>query len=101
FVSEFQSTGALISLLAVGLAEAFFWSVIRSRIHAIVDTVDEPARDLDLLSQILAELERCDFRSPRLASLKANVQGQSGRAAHSSTASDAINRLRRWMELLD
>ncbi|MGD1073173.1 MAG: DNA mismatch repair protein MutS [Bryobacteraceae bacterium] len=87
-----QSTRALV---ATALVEGAFAYSIRGRIREIVKGINEPAHDLDLLSQILATLESCRFQSPRLAALRAaiDVRGRS--------ASWRIGRLRRWMELFD
>jgi DNA mismatch repair ATPase MutS len=57
--------------------------------------VEEPARDLDLLSQILATLEEQQFRSPLLASLRKAID-VNGRAA-----SHRIGRIRRLIDMLD
>jgi hypothetical protein len=95
FASAFTSVPARIGLLVAGLAEALFWSTLRFRTHAIAAAVDEPAHDLDLLSRLLAELERCEFESAPLKALHDGVH-----APHSG-ASAAIQRLRRLIELLD
>jgi hypothetical protein len=82
-------------LILTGLAEALLWIGIRMRIVRIVHAVEEPAHDLDLLSQILATLEQQRFHSPRLAALRAAIE------LHGGSASHQIARLRRWTEMLD
>src|SRR6202043_2751329 len=83
------------ALFATALIEGAFIYTIRHRIRAIVNQVNEPAHDLDLLSQILETLESRQFQSPRLAALRAAIDVR-GRAA-----SRRIGRLRRLMELFD
>jgi hypothetical protein len=87
--------GARRGLVAMVVVESAFIFSIRTRIGRIVEEIGEPARDLDLLSQMLGALEGRRFESPRLKALRAalNVQGR--------PASERIARLRRLMELLD
>ena len=69
---------------------------MRERIRGVVNGINEPAHDLELLSQILATLESCQgFQSPRLAALRAAID------VRGKPASWRIGRLRRWMELFD
>jgi DNA mismatch repair ATPase MutS len=79
--------GAIVGMLAVS---------VRLRVLKIVAGIQEPSHDLDLLSQILALLERQPFTSPRLRELSGAIQTANGRAA-----SERIGRLRRLMELID
>jgi hypothetical protein len=95
FATAFVSVPARMGLLIAGLAEALFWSSLRFRTHAIAAAVEEPAHDLDLLSRLLAELERCEFQSATLKALHDGVHSPHG------GASKAIQRLRRLIELLD
>ena len=95
FATAFTSVPARIGLLATALIEALFWSVIRFRTSAIAPAVEEPAHDLDLLSQILAELERCEFTAPPLVELCKQVRSSN----HSASA--AIRSLKHLVELLD
>ena len=91
----FVGIAATRAVVALVLVEGAFGLSIRHRILSVVAGIGEPAHDLDLLSQILATLERQQFQSPRLAALRAalNVAGD--------PASRRIARLRRLMELLD
>jgi hypothetical protein len=97
--TEFVDPDARLALLAIGSIEGLFALSIRARILPIVHAVEDPAHDLDLLSQILAAVEKQRFQSPRLAALRAaiDVNGAHG----SNRASHRIQRLHRWMELLD
>ncbi|HXV35554.1 MAG TPA: DNA mismatch repair protein MutS [Myxococcota bacterium] len=86
--------GPLAFLLAL-LLEAGFWVFHRRRVQAVVGGVDLPGRDLELLAQLLARLEREPHRAERLEALHAALQTDGARA------SDCIARLRRWIDLLD
>jgi hypothetical protein len=95
FSTAFIGIGARQAIVAMVAIEGglLFW--LRTRINSIVLEIGEPARDLDLLSQILATLERQSFSSPRLKALRAalHVEGL--------PASARIGKLRRWMDMLD
>jgi hypothetical protein len=96
--TEFVDLDARLALLAIGSIEGLFALSIRARILPIVHAVEDPAHDLDLLSQILAAVEKQRFQSPHLAALRAAIDvDEHG----SSRASHRIHRLHRWMELLD
>ena len=75
--------------------EALLAIPIRNRVLAAIENVGKPTRDLNLLSEVLAILEKQEFVSLPLASLRAalNTNGQ--------PASLRIARLRRLMDLLD
>jgi hypothetical protein len=83
-------------VVAIGAAAGALALSVRNRVLAIAGAINEPAHDLDLLSQILALLERQTFRSPLLAGLNAKIRTASGPAA-----SHRIGNLRRLMEMLD
>ena len=68
---------------------------MRTKILGIVHSVEEPARDLELLSGILDTLEKQRFSCPLLAGLRKAID-VNGRAA-----SHRIARLRRMIEMLD
>lgn len=86
---------ARLALLLVALPETFIGVRFRDRIRLAAASVEEPARDLDLLSRILAVLEGCDFHSTHLAALRRAIHVEGG------SASRNIARLRRLVELLD
>jgi hypothetical protein len=71
-----------------------FWAK-RRPIQRTLHAADRPARGLDVLSHILEVLERATFSSPRLRDLRRHIE------AEGSTASNAIRRLHRLMELHD
>jgi hypothetical protein len=95
FVTVFVEVGPRIGVIAVGFLEGPFALFLRARVLAVLYGIHEPSHDLDLLSRILATLERQSFRSPRLAALQSAIQ------VGGKPASQRIARLRRWMELLD
>jgi hypothetical protein len=95
FVTVFVETGPRIGVIAVGFLEGPFALFLRSRVLALLYSIHEPSHDLDLLSRILATLERQSFGSPRLAALQSAIR------VGGQPASQRIARLRRWMELLD
>jgi hypothetical protein len=100
-VTEFQKVSprvgvsVTLSLVGIALIEGAFAFSIRKKILRITLAVEEPARDLDLLSQILATLERQQFRSPLLIKLRKGIE------VKGHPASYRIALLRRWMEMLD
>ena len=77
------------------LLEAAFWLRLRIPTMQVVSAVERPGRDLALLSQVLARLEREPFASPRLLSLRAELD------TAGSPPSRQIARLRRLVDLLD
>jgi hypothetical protein len=95
FGSGFVDIGARRAIVATIAVEGSFYFSMKRRIAAIVAEIGDPARDLGLLSQILAVLESQSFQSPRLRAVRAalNVDGH--------PASQRIAKLRRLMELLD
>ncbi len=95
FATQFVGLQAEIGVLVVGLLEGAFTLRFRDRILAVLHSVHDASHDLDLLSQILAVLEKQNFRSGRLAKLREAI-GVQGKPASANIA-----RLRRWMELLD
>ncbi|HWD98994.1 MAG TPA: hypothetical protein VG345_08155, partial [Bryobacteraceae bacterium] len=95
FGTGFVDVNARRALLLTALVEGAFFALIRNRIRATVDAINEPARDLDILSELLATLESRRFDSPKLVSLRAAIDVE-GRPA-----SRRIARLRRWVEMLD
>jgi hypothetical protein len=95
FGTGFVDIQARRAVVAMVVIEGFFIFSIRKRIAAVVMEIGEPARDLDLLSQMLDALEKQSFLSPRLTALRAALDIAGRPASH------RIARLRRLMELLD
>jgi hypothetical protein len=95
FATSFIGIDSTRVVAATALVEGTFIYTIRHRIRATVSQVNEPAHDLNLLSQILATLECHQFQSPRLDALRAVIE------VRGLSASRRIARLRRLMELFD
>jgi hypothetical protein len=82
-----------LGVLAIG---AGFAAGVRPRVQRVLRDTDAAVRDLDLLAELLAILERAPLRAPRLLALRAAVSGADG-----EPASRAIARLDRLAQLLD
>jgi DNA mismatch repair ATPase MutS len=95
FGTRFVDVSATRSLIAVAFAAAALAAPQRNRVLGIVGAIQEPAHDLDLLSGILAILEKEKFHSAKLLSLQKQL------TPAGQPASQRIARLRRLMELLD
>ena len=91
----FTDPDARLGVIVICAMEGVFALSSRTKILGIVGSVEEPARDLELLSQILATLEKQQFHSPLLGALRKaiDVDGQ--------PASHRIRRLRRLTDMLD
>jgi hypothetical protein len=82
--------------LAVGLlAQALFAIPLRKRVGAVVRAVELPGRDLGLLVDLLARIERESFSAPRLAAVRAAL------ATRGVPPSRRIAQLERLITLLD
>jgi hypothetical protein len=93
--TDLTDPNARLGVIVIGVVEGLFALSMRTKILGIVHSVDEPARDLDLLSSILAILEEQQFRSPRLAALRQAIDAKGG------AASSRIAHIRRLIEMLD
>ncbi len=69
--------------------------LLRHKVRAVAGTVNEPARELELVADLLHRLEIETFTSPRLIDLKSRLADQ-GRPA--SAAIGALVRRVRWYE---
>lgn len=96
FATQFIGIEATRVVVGIGAVVGALGVSLRKRVSGIAAGIHGPAHDLELLTQILALLERQSFRSPRLAALSAAIRTRGGLAA-----SGRIGRLRRWMELMD
>jgi hypothetical protein len=95
FATNLESPDARLTLVVVAAIAGLFTLPMRNEILRIVHSVEAPAHDLELLSQILGTLERCRFQSPRLASLRKALD------VHGHPASHRIRKLRHLVEMLD
>jgi hypothetical protein len=96
FSTEFVGLAATRTAVALGATVGLIALSVRLRVAKIVGGINEPAHDLDLLSQILSLLEQQTFTSPRMRELSGAIRTPTGHAA-----SKRIARLRRLMELID
>ena len=85
----------LLPFLLVVLAQLIFGYFTRDSVHAVRESVDTPARDLELLGLLLARLERESFHSPALAQLRASLE------AAGQPASRQIQRVARLVHHFD
>jgi MutS domain V len=81
--------------LLVAVVNSIFLYRFRNSIGSVVGAVEEAAHELGLLSETLLRLEREQFRSPLLASLRASLD------AEGEPPSLRLARLRRIVEYLD
>ncbi len=86
-----ESTPMLVALVVQSLVA---WA-LRHRVEHALHAANGPARDLDILSQILERLEREPFTAARLVQLQADLGG------HHVAGSKAIAALHRLVELHD
>jgi hypothetical protein len=96
FATSFIGIEATRVVVSIGAVVGALALSVRNRVLKIAGGIQEPAHDLDLLSQILALLERQTFISARLRVIRAAIGTASGHVA-----SKRIARLRRIMEFLD
>jgi hypothetical protein len=88
-------TGSRLWFVVMALVEILFMYRMRSATRQVTEAVEQPGRDLLLLSQVLARLEQEAFRTPRLASLREELNLQC------QPPSRRIARLNRLIILLD
>jgi hypothetical protein len=93
--TDLADANARLAFVIVAALEGAFAVGMRTKVLGIVHAVEAPAHDLDLLSQILAALEKQQFQSPRLAALRAAINVKRESASHH------IAHLRRLIELVD
>jgi hypothetical protein len=91
----FVFTGRLEALALVLLTvQSAIGLWFKNRAHDVVHAVDEPARELSVLSGVLSILERHTFQSALLRGLQDSVRGRR------MTASAEIRRFSQWVALL-
>jgi hypothetical protein len=95
FATNIASADARLAVIIVGAIAGIFALPMRLQILEVVHSVESPARDLELLSQILATLEKQQFQSPLLASLRKAIDVDGHAASH------RIRKLRHLVEMLD
>jgi hypothetical protein len=92
WIASVSSRALALAALSV---EASFAAVFRPRVRAVLESIEAPAAQLQILVSLLERLERESFSSPLLASLQGSL------AAEGIPASRQIRRLARLVELLD
>lgn len=75
--------------------ELIFAFLMRPGIRRVVNAVEEPGRELELLSLVLGRLEKESFKTPRLAELRRNLESRG------APPSRRIAQLNRLIVLLD
>jgi hypothetical protein len=86
--------GTKTPFFAIVIVETIITASLRKRTAAILNSTDQAFEDLQLLSSLLARLEREQFEAPRLKALKAEL------SSHHLAASKAIARLRTIVEYI-
>jgi hypothetical protein len=86
--------GTKTPFFAIVIVETIITASLRKRTAAILNSADQAFEDLQLLSSLLARLEREHFETPRLQALKAEL------SSHHLAASKAIARLRTIVEYI-
>ena len=87
--------GIASPLLVVIVAEAVVWYRLRDELDEVLHGAEHALRDLDLLSGVLARLERQTFHASRLQALQRQLR------SHQLPGSVAIARLRTIGDLID
>ena len=85
----------LFPLLIGVLAEMMYSMRVRHRVEQILGAVESPAKDLNLIGELLGRIEVEQFTAPRLVALKKELE------TAGSPPSRQIARLRRLVELHD
>jgi MutS domain V len=87
--------GPLAPLLLVLILKMIMTRPSRKRVARVVRGVEKPLGQLDILADTLSLIEQSNFRSPRLAEIRA------GMMSHGIVPSEAIRRLKRLADMLD
>ena len=86
--------GTKASFFAIVIIETIITALLRKRTDAVFHATEHAFQDLQLLSSLLARLEREQFASPRLQALKTEL------SSHHLAGSQAIARLRTIVEYI-
>ena len=93
--TNLEGADARLAVIIVGAIAGLFALPLRSRVLEIVHAVESPAHDLELLSQIVAALEKQQFQSTLLSGVRKEIDIEGIPASH------RIRKLRRIVEMLD
>ncbi len=88
-------TGSATFFVIALLVQMVSVAPLRTTIDHVLHTADRPARDLDILSDLLAELERVEFAAPRLAAIRSTLD------TGGEPASSVIRKLHRLVAMHD
>ena len=83
-----------LAFIAIAV-QSGFGLAYRNRVRAVTAAVEQPGKDLEVLSLVLARLEREQFTSSKLRNLRQNL------GAHGKLASNEIRRLERYVDMLN
>ncbi len=86
--------GTKAPFFAIVIVETIITASLRKRTTAVLDSTEHALEDLQLLSSLLARLEREQFEAPRLQALKTEL------SSHHLPGSKAIARLRTIVEYI-
>ncbi len=86
--------GTKTPFFAIIIVETIIIASLRKRTASILNSTDQAFEDLQLLSSLLARIEREQFEAPRLQALKVDL------SSHHLAASRAIARLRTIVEYI-
>jgi MutS domain V len=86
--------GTKVPFFAILIVETIITASLRKRTAAVLHATEHALEDLQLLSSLLARLEREQFQAPRLQSLKTEL------SSHHLPGSQAIARLRTIVEYI-
>jgi hypothetical protein len=86
--------GTKAPFFAIVIIETIITALLRKRTDAVFHATEHALQDLQLLSSLLARLEREQFEAPRLQALKIQL------SSHHLAASQAIARLRTVVEYI-
>jgi hypothetical protein len=95
FLVVWSFTGLITPFVLVVLVEGVLMYRLRNPMEEVLHGAEHALRDLDLLSGVLARVERHAFQSPRLLALQAKLASQRLGASH------AIAKLRTIGNLID
>ncbi len=87
--------GLATPLVLVLIGEALLLYRFRKSLDVVLHGTEHAFRDLGLLSQVLARIEREDFQAPRLQALQQEIK------SHQIAGSVAMNKLRTIVDLID
>lgn len=86
------------ALVALTIVNVLVTRRLRERLERAVEPVERASRDLALLAEVLARLERETVASPKLVALQKAFDAAGGQSVSPSRALAKLNRLVEWLE---